>query len=208
VSAGGWDVVATDDCLAARVAIARRCVARARARTRVRAAQAQGQRLFFEDPPPPAQQTHPPAPPKSPQNQTTTAIKCADTLNVLGKLVYNTAVAPKDPKFRRVKLGNAKIAATVGAQPGALQALELLGWRPAGAAEGQQAADLELPEATTLTMAQHRLVLAAQDALASASLRRAYAPSGNGAGGGASAHSSAGNLVALQQQPQPQPQPQ
>jgi hypothetical protein len=117
-------------------------------------------------------------------------------LAVLGKLVYNTAVAPKDPKYRRVKLSNAKINATIGSQPDALKALELFGWKAAAdSAEG----DLELPETVTLTMAQHRLVLAAQDALASASLRRSYAPS---AAGSASAHSSAGNLAALQQQPQ------
>lgn len=140
----------------------------------------------------------------TPLEQALAAIKCPDTLAVLGKLVYNTAVAPKDPKYRRVKLGNAKIAATVGSQPDALRALELLGWVAAAppsppsseGGAGSPAGDLELPEGVTLTMAQHRLVLAAQDALASASLRRSYAPSSVGAG---STHSSAGNLAALQQ---------
>lgn len=140
----------------------------------------------------------------SPSKTTTTnktAIKCAETLAVLGKLVYNTAVAPKDPKFRRVKLSNAKIAATVGSQPEALRALELLGWTKAEEGAEGAAADLDLPEAVILTMAQHRLVLAAQDALASASLRRNFGPAAPSAAGSASAHSSAGNLAALQQQP-------
>jgi hypothetical protein len=135
-----------------------------------------------------------------------TAIKCPETLAVLAKLVYNTAVMPKEAKYRKVKLGNATIAKTVGANADALRALELLGWRPCAPAAGADgsaadgsAAELELPEGTTLTMAQHRLVIAAADALASASLRRTYdKPS--------SASSSQGNLAALAPAP-PQQQP-
>jgi hypothetical protein len=131
-----------------------------------------------------------------------TAIKCPETLAVLAKLVYNTAVMPKEAKYRRVKLGNATVAKTVGASADALKALELLGWRPASVEEGA-GAELELPEGVTLTMVQHRLVIAASDALASASLRRTWDKP-------ASANSSGGNLAALagqqaQQQAQQQP---
>lgn len=149
------------------------------------------------------------SPTRNPQpNQKNTAIKCPETLAVLAKLVYNTAVLPKEAKYRKIKLANATVAKTVGAHPDALRALELLGWRPSAAAAPADgsAPELELPEGTTLTMVQHRLVIAAADALASSSLRRNYdKPS--------SASSSQGNLAALapppqaQQQQAPQQQP-
>jgi hypothetical protein len=100
-----------------------------------------------------------------------------------------------------------------------LKALELFGWRPVDAAAAAAtepsetsggsgggaatAGDLELPESVTLTMAQHRTILAAQDALASASLRRNFNAPGAAGSGAGSRNSSAGNLAALQQPQQP-----
>lgn len=41
------------------------------------------------------------------------AVKSTDSLAVIEKLVYNVVVAPRDEKFRRVKLSNPKINAAI-----------------------------------------------------------------------------------------------
>lgn len=51
-----------------------------------------------------------------------------DCLELIGKLVYNCAVAPKDEAKRRIRLSNPKIAQVLVQQDGALEAMELLGW--------------------------------------------------------------------------------
>lgn len=56
------------------------------------------------------------------------AVKSVDTLEIMGKLLYNCAVTPKEEKFRRIKLTNKKIADTIGATAGAIDALLALGW--------------------------------------------------------------------------------
>ncbi len=38
------------------------------------------------------------------------AVRNPESLEVMGKLLYNAAIAPKDEKFRRIKLSNKKIA--------------------------------------------------------------------------------------------------
>jgi hypothetical protein len=51
-----------------------------------------------------------------------------ECLEILGKLLYNCAVTPKEDKFRRIKLTNPRVAATIGAHAPAQEALAALGW--------------------------------------------------------------------------------
>ncbi|GFH07748.1 PUB domain-containing protein [Haematococcus lacustris] len=56
------------------------------------------------------------------------AVTSLEALEVIGKLLYNAAISPKDDKFRRVRLSNAKIRATVAEAPGAVELLLAFGW--------------------------------------------------------------------------------
>lgn len=56
------------------------------------------------------------------------AVKSLDSLEIIGKLLYNCAVTPKDDKFRRIKLSNKKIAELIVNTPNALDALKAFGW--------------------------------------------------------------------------------
>lgn len=56
------------------------------------------------------------------------AVKSIETLEIVGKLLYNCAVTPKEEKFRRIKLTNKKVAETIGTTAGAIDALLALGW--------------------------------------------------------------------------------
>lgn len=76
------------------------------------------------------------------------AVKCVETLTVMGKLLYNCAVSPKEEKFRRIKLTNKKIAETIGATAGAIDALLALGWEY----EEQDAQELVIRQGTYFTM--------------------------------------------------------
>jgi hypothetical protein len=51
-----------------------------------------------------------------------------ESLEVIGKLLYNCAVAPREEKYRRVKLSNKKISETIVNTPGAIEAMQALGW--------------------------------------------------------------------------------
>jgi len=57
--------------------------------------------------------------------------------------MQNVLTAPEEPKYRRLRLGNARIAALVEAAPGARQAIEALGWVASRDDDG--GAILELP---------------------------------------------------------------
>lgn len=56
------------------------------------------------------------------------AVRSIETLEIMGKLLYNCAVTPREEKFRRIKLTNKKIADTIGATAGAVDALIAMGW--------------------------------------------------------------------------------
>lgn len=62
--------------------------------------------------------------------------------------MQNVLTAPGEPKFRRLRLTNARIAALVEAAPGARHAMEALGWL--ASIDGEGAAVLELPPAVSL----------------------------------------------------------
>lgn len=46
------------------------------------------------------------------------AVKSVETLEIMGKLLYNCAVSPREEKYRRVKLTNKKVADTIGSAHG------------------------------------------------------------------------------------------
>ncbi|GBF89107.1 hypothetical protein Rsub_01824 [Raphidocelis subcapitata] len=55
-------------------------------------------------------------------------VKSEAALEIIGKLLYNAAVAPKEEKYRRIKLTNPKIRETVVEATGGVDALRALGW--------------------------------------------------------------------------------
>jgi PUB domain len=69
-------------------------------------------------------------------------------LDVLGKLVYNSACAPAEEKFKCIKTSNKKIRESVVDAPGGMDVLRLLGW--------EQHGDEELRCQKAMTMAQVR----------------------------------------------------
>lgn len=89
------------------------------------------------------------------------SIKSMDSLEVIGKLLYNCAVSPREEKYRRIKLSNKKISETIVNTPGALDAMQALGWV-------QDEANLEelmLPAGVFMTMKEVRIVEDAKDKL-------------------------------------------
>lgn len=76
------------------------------------------------------------------------AIKSLECLEVLGKLLYNCAVSPREDKYRRVKLTNKRLAETLGAHPPALEALSALGW----VADPAAPQELVVPDGLYFTM--------------------------------------------------------
>jgi UBX domain-containing protein 6 len=84
------------------------------------------------------------------------------SLEILEKLLYNIAVSPKEAKYRRIKLSNPKIKASIAEVPEARKYLTLLGWELI-AEEGVEF--LILPEKKAITMAQVRDIQTAQQEL-------------------------------------------
>jgi hypothetical protein len=56
------------------------------------------------------------------------AVTDLDALEIIGKVVYNAAVSPAEPKYRKLRLANPTIQASIVAAPGALDLLLALGW--------------------------------------------------------------------------------
>ena len=55
-----------------------------------------------------------------------------DCLDTLETLVANVSKAPTELKFRKLRLSNPKVAAAVAGTPGALAALQHMGWQVEG----------------------------------------------------------------------------
>jgi len=70
------------------------------------------------------------------------------TLEILEKLCRNTAQAPTEEKFRRIRLSNEKIKAVVADVPGGTESLLEMGWVP-------EEDCLVLPKGVKLTMHEH-----------------------------------------------------
>lgn len=76
------------------------------------------------------------------------AVKSLDCLEIMGKLLYNCAVSPREDKYRRIKLTNKRLAETLGSNPAALEALTALGW----VADPANAQELIVPDGVYFTM--------------------------------------------------------
>lgn len=72
-------------------------------------------------------------------------------LEIIGKLVYNSACAPTEAKYKAIKTTNKKIKDVVIDAPGGMEVLSLLGWVEADSGE-------ELKCTKTMTMAQVRIL--------------------------------------------------
>jgi hypothetical protein len=97
----------------------------------------------------------------SPVEQAVQAVKSLDCLEIMGKLLYNCAVSPREEKYRRIKLTNKRLAETLGANPPALEALAALGW----VADEANSHELVVPEGTYFTMKEVRIIEAAKEKL-------------------------------------------
>jgi hypothetical protein len=86
------------------------------------------------------------------------------SLEILEKLCYNVACCPQEAKYRRVKLNNPKIKASIGDVPEALEVLcTQLGWeRSVDETDGEI---LVLPVKAAISMHQVRDIQAAQQEL-------------------------------------------
>lgn len=80
-----------------------------------------------------------------------------ESLDMLEKVVANVAKAPTELKFRKLRLSNPKIAEGIVRAPGALAALEQMGWHT----EDQEDC-LVLPITRQLTYAHVRLAAGPQ----------------------------------------------
>ena len=83
------------------------------------------------------------------------------SLEILEKLLYNVAVMPSEAKYRRVKLSNPKIKATIADMASAKAVLAVLAWEEETSEEDNEAY-LVLPPKKNITMAQVRDVIEAQ----------------------------------------------
>ncbi|CAG9462102.1 unnamed protein product [Pedinophyceae sp. YPF-701] len=90
-------------------------------------------------------------------------VKQMDSLEIVGKLVYNTVVSPQEAKFRRIRLSNPKIHEAV-VKAGAVDALERMGWQKAADGENAEGA-LVLPDGRFLTMKEYKMIEEAKDRL-------------------------------------------
>mmetsp|Transcript_18412 Transcript_18412/g.60199 ORF Transcript_18412/g.60199 Transcript_18412/m.60199 type:complete len:422 (+) Transcript_18412:900-2165(+) len=74
----------------------------------------------------------------------------APALGLLSKLVANVLGAPAEPKYRKVRLSNPKIAAALGASPAAHALLQLCGFRLAEGGDFAELAEVEAADTGAL----------------------------------------------------------
>jgi hypothetical protein len=63
----------------------------------------------------------------TPEQAALACVQSYESLEILGKLIYNCAVQPKEEKYRRIRLTNAQIKRLVAEVSGAVDALLTLG---------------------------------------------------------------------------------
>lgn len=88
------------------------------------------------------------------------AIKSMDTIELIHKLTYNAACSPTESKFRRVRLSNPKVKEVLADCPGALEAMEALGWAM------DEPEFMVIPPGKFMKMDQVRIVEGVRDRLA------------------------------------------
>lgn len=88
------------------------------------------------------------------------AVQGWEALETAALLCKNAALCPKEAKYRRVRLANGRVARTIGATAGAVEAMLALGWerRTEATAAGTEEAVLVLPEGAKVTMEQVRAI--------------------------------------------------
>ncbi|KAK9810793.1 hypothetical protein WJX73_008153 [Symbiochloris irregularis] len=84
-----------------------------------------------------------------------------EALEIISTVSRNIAVNPTEGKYRKLRLSNVKIHQNIVAIPGALEALQLMGWE----LDSSEADSLIFPTGRQLTMAQVRVVDEAKDRL-------------------------------------------
>lgn len=99
--------------------------------------------------------------PKTPLELALFQVKNLDSIEIIATLTRNIAQNPREGKYRRLRLTNAKIAAAVVDTPGASQVMAELGW----VQEEGNAEFLVLPESVQLTMVHARAIDAQKEAL-------------------------------------------
>eukprot|EP00197_Chlamydomonas_leiostraca_P007964 CAMPEP_0202865176 /NCGR_PEP_ID=MMETSP1391-20130828/5316_1 /ASSEMBLY_ACC=CAM_ASM_000867 /TAXON_ID=1034604 /ORGANISM="Chlamydomonas leiostraca, Strain SAG 11-49" /LENGTH=133 /DNA_ID=CAMNT_0049544981 /DNA_START=108 /DNA_END=509 /DNA_ORIENTATION=+ len=82
------------------------------------------------------------------------AVTNMDSLEIIGKLLYNAAVQPKEEKYRRIRLTNEKIRATIADVPTAMELLLQLGW----VKEEAEEAALVIPAGKFMSMREVRMI--------------------------------------------------
>jgi len=87
-------------------------------------------------------------------------IKSDKSLETLEKLTRNSAQAPGEEKFRKVRLTNEKIALVITNVPGAKESMVEMGW-----VESDDGENLVLPASKSVTMREVREIDAARSAL-------------------------------------------
>ncbi|PNH08635.1 hypothetical protein TSOC_004788 [Tetrabaena socialis] len=92
------------------------------------------------------------------------AVKSLEAVEMIHKLVYNSAVSPKEEKFRKVRLSNPKVKAVLGDAEGALEAMTALGW---ATEEAEGESWMVVPAGKYMSMQQVRIVEAVRDKLRS-----------------------------------------
>eukprot|EP00891_Asterochloris_glomerata_P002534 jgi/Astpho2/2534/Aster-04248 len=88
------------------------------------------------------------------------SINSEESLNVLSKLLRNTAVSPTEAKYRKIRLSNPTIARCIRDEEGAVETLQMMGW-----VLEEDGEILTLPEGTVVTMKEVRAVEDAKDRL-------------------------------------------
>ena len=78
--------------------------------------------------------------------------KVNESLEIIEKLTRNVVSAPRDEKFRKLKLSNRKIAETITDVPGALDVLREMGWTEGPSEAGPT---LILPASVRLAFEDH-----------------------------------------------------
>lgn len=96
--------------------------------------------------------------PATPLERALKMIRGEASLNILSTLTRNVAQNPREEKYRKLRLTNAKISEAITTVEGAMAALAVLGW----VQDGEEF--LVLPESVQLTMAHVRTIEAAKEA--------------------------------------------
>mmetsp|Transcript_5475 Transcript_5475/g.12111 ORF Transcript_5475/g.12111 Transcript_5475/m.12111 type:complete len:138 (+) Transcript_5475:118-531(+) len=97
--------------------------------------------------------------PKTPLEEALYQIQNLESLEILSKLLYNAATCPKEEKYRKIRLTNAKINSLIVEVPGCLETLRELGWE----SDPADADSLMIAAGKYMTMAQVRMLEDAKD---------------------------------------------